>query len=543
MLQFTPKDLDFMTQRGSDPRQVEKQFNFFKTGFDFANINRNVSIGDGIVKFSENDVMYWIQIYENFVDRGRKFSTRTNEKLVDRGRKFSTRTLEIVKFVPASGAASRMFKDLYEVVNTDELILNEKAKLYMEKIKDFAFFDDLKVVIEENGLSFDEISKDSTSKIPFEYLLDEKGLNYGNLPKGLLKFHKYETETRTALEEHLVESANYAQSGDGVCRLHFTVSQEHLDKFNEWVSLVKEKYEKRFGIKYHITYSVQSPATDTLAAELDNTPFRDKNGNLLFRPGGHGALINNLTNIHADVVFVKNIDNVTTENKLESTILYKKALAGYLLHLQKKNFEYIKRCEVRGERCDVGERRKEKGERRKDELPSIFTDGELKEIIDFAKHELMIQFENDNPTPDEVLKKLNRPMRICGMVKNEGEPGGGPFWVTNRNGETSLQIVESSQINMNNPTQKEFMKTATHFNPVDMVCCFKDVNGNFFDLNKYVDPYTGFISQKTYEGRPLAAMELPGLWNGAMADWITIFVEVPLSTFNPVKTVFDLLKR
>jgi len=527
MIDFTPQDLDFMAQRGSEPNHVEKQFNFFKTGFDFANINRNVSIGDGIVKFSEKEVEHWIQVYEWFAQRK-----------------------ETLKFVPASGAASRMFKDLYEVVKTEKLTLNDKAKLYLEKIKDFAFFNDLKEKIEENGDSFDEIMNDATSKIPFEFLLEEKGLNYGNLPKGLLKFHKYDNETRTALEEHLVESAKYAQSGDGICRLHFTVSQEHLEKFNALVVNVVAKYEKRFGVTYQITYSVQSPATDTLAAELDNTPFRDKNGNLLFRPGGHGALIANLNNIRADLVFVKNIDNVTTEEKLEPTILYKKALAGYLLHLQEKIFEYIKRCEVRGEMWEKGERRKEKGERRKEkgerkneELPSDLSDGKLKEIIAFAKQELMIQFENENPTQEEVLKKLNRPMRICGMVKNEGEPGGGPFWITNRNGETSLQIVESSQIDMNNPSQKEFMKSATHFNPVDMICCFKDLNGNFYDLNKYVDPFTGFISEKSYEGRTLKAMELPGLWNGAMADWITIFVEVPLSTFNPVKTVFDLLKR
>jgi len=503
MLNFTPQDLVFMAQRGSDPKQVENQFDFFKTGFDFANINRNVAIGDGIVKFSEKDVEHWIQVYEKFIDRGRKFSTPT---------------LEIVKFVPASGAASRMFKDLYEALQKDNL--SDNAKLYLEKIKDFAFFNDLKEQIEKNGYLFEEVIKDDSSKILFEYLLEEKGLNYGNLPKGLLKFHKYADEVRTALEEHLIESAKYAQSGDGVCRLHFTVSQEHLSKFNEWVANVKEKYEKRFGVSYQITYSVQTPATDTLAAELDNRPFRDKNGNLLFRPGGHGALIDNLNNIKADLVFVKNIDNVITEEKIEPTVTYKKALAGFLLYLQKKSFQ----CQLQL-------------------IDKKLTINDLQKIIAFAKEKLLIQFEKDNPTIDEVFKKLQRPMRICGVVKNEGEPGGGPFWVTNRNGETSLQIVESSQIDMNNPAQKEFMKSATHFNPVDMVCCYKDVNGNFFDLNNYVDPFTGFISQKTYEGRPLVAMELPGLWNGAMANWITIFVEVPLSTFNPVKTVFDLLKR
>jgi hypothetical protein len=495
MIHFTSQDLVFMAHRGSDPEQVEKQFQFFKTGFDFANIQRNVSIGDGIVKFTPQDIEHWMDIYEQ----------QSQQK-------------EIVKFVPASGAASRMFKDLYEALQTEAL--SDKAKHYLEKIKDFAFYNDLKDAIEKDEFSFEEVINDVHSKVPFEYLLEEKGLNYGNLPKGLLKFHKYGNENRTALEEHLVESAKYAQSGNGICRLHFTVSPDHLDNFHELVAKVKEKYEKRFGVTYQITYSIQAPATDTLAAEPDNTPFRDKNGNLLFRPGGHGALINNLNNLHADLVFVKNIDNVTTEDKVESTIVYKKALAGYLLHLQERSFKFAGALRA-----------------------TSVHDEKLNKIIAFAKNELMIQFDNEYPTLDEVFEKLHRPMRICGVVKNEGEPGGGPFWVTNRNGETSLQIVESSQIDMKKPEQKEFMASASHFNPVDMFCCYKDFEGNAFNLNEYVDEYTGFISQKSYEGRTLKAMELPGLWNGAMANWITIFVEVPLSTFNPVKTVFDLLKR
>ncbi|MDR2972195.1 MAG: DUF4301 family protein [Bacteroidales bacterium] len=495
MIDFTPQDLAFMSQRGSEPQSVEKQFAFFISGFDFANIHRNVSIGDGIVKFSNDEVEHWMRVYD-----------------------LLSQDKEIIKFVPASGAASRMFKDLYEAIQSERL--SDKAKLYLNRIKDFAFFKDLQEIIEKKGVSFEMAVKDEKSKIPFEYLLEENGLNYGNLPKGLLKFHKYDDEIRTATEEHLVESAEYARSGDGVCRLHFTVSPNHLEKFNELVSQVKGKYEKRFGVTYQITYSIQAPSTDTLAAELNNTPFRDKEGNLLFRPGGHGALINNLNNIHADLVFVKNIDNVITEDKLEPTIVYKKALAGYLLHLQEKSYKYQKQL-----------------------MDSKLCNSCLQEIIDFAKWELMIQFGTENPTREELLNKLHRPMRICGVVKNEGEPGGGPFWVTNRKGDTSLQIVESSQIDMNNPKQKDFMASASHFNPVDMFCCYKDVNGKFFDLNNYVDPYTGFISEKSYEGRTLAAMELPGLWNGAMADWITIFAEVPLSTFNPVKTVFDFLKR
>ena len=516
MLTFTPHDLNFMAQRGSYPQEVEKQFNFFKTGFDFANIQRNVTTGDGIVKFSEEDLKKWINVYE----------TLSPQK-------------EIVKFVPASGAASRMFKDLYE--NLQSETINPKGKNYLERITDFAFFNDLKERIEKEGYNFDNLLKEENYKILIEYLLEEKGLNYGNLPKGLLKFHKYEEENRTALEEHLVESALYARCEKRNCYLHFTVSPTHLKLFQELVTKVKPKYEQRFGVVYHISYSIQEPATDTLAAELDNTPFRDKTGNLLFRPGGHGALINNLNNIRADLVFVKNIDNVITEDKLPTTLTYKKALAGYLLHLQEKSFEYQKRA---FEMCDIQNGRGDPcGRPVCDPCGRPAVHNVLSEIISFAKEKLMIQFETENPTVEEILKKLHRPMRICGVVKNEGEPGGGPFWITNRNGETSLQIVESSQIDIKNMIQKSFLTSASHFNPVDMFCCYKDVDGNPFNLNEYVDTFTGFISEKSYEGRTLKAMELPGLWNGAMADWITIFVEVPLCTFNPVKTVFDLLKR
>ena len=493
---FSPPDLILISHRGSNPVQIEKQFAFFRTGFDFANIAGNTYIGNGIVKFLDGDILYWRGVYE----------------LLAQGK-------TIVKFVPASGAASRMFKDLYDALQAEQQ-LSQKAKLYLEKIRNFAFFKDLKAIIEENGYKFEEITADFSSKIPFEFLLEEQGLNYGNLPKGLLKFHKYGDEMRTALEEHLVESARYAKSYDGICRLHFTVSPAHLEKFKELVAQVKEKYEKRFSINYQITHSVQDPSTDTLAAELDNTPFRDKNGDLLFRPGGHGALIANLNQIHADIVFVKNIDNVIPEDKLEPTIIYKEALAGYLLYLQERSFKY-----------------------QKEMLENKLNNADLQEIIGFARRELMIRFKTEHPTQAELLQKLHRPMRVCGVVKNEGEPGGGPFWVTNRKGEMSLQIVESSQIDLNNPAQKDFMTSASHFNPVDMVCTYKDVSNNLFDLNKYVDPYTGFISEKSYEGRTLKAMELPGLWNGAMADWITVFAEVPLTTFNPVKTVFDLLKR
>lgn len=488
---FTPQDLDFLHKRGNNLSDVRKQFSFFYHGFPFAHLNRIATVNDGIATLTFSQLEFFKHYYLSQIS-----------------------TKQIVKFVPASGAASRMFKDLFDFLNQDQSIPNEKIKMLYQNLKNFAFFSDLK--------PFFDNQEDPTQwdlKMIVSNILLEQGLNYGNLPKGVLKFHKYPDENRTALEEHLVEAALYANC-NGICKIHFTVSPQHKTIFEQLVSSVKEKYEKKFSVTFEISYSIQDPSTDTLASEVDNTPFRDNDGNLLFRPGGHGALINNLNLIEADLVFVKNIDNVITEEKIQPTIDYKQACGGLLLFLQKQSFEYL----LKLKNLDI-------------------TIQEISDIIEFAQKHLQIQFSSPNPSIDELIVKLNRPIRVCGMVKNEGEPGGGPFWVTNHKNETSCQIIESSQIDLQNPQQKSIMAQATHFNPVDMVCGFKDYNGDFFNLKNFVDEQTGFISEKSYEGRILKAMELPGLWNGAMADWITIFVEVPLATFNPVKTIFDLLRR
>lgn len=486
MIRFTEQDLIFLKSRGSDPEKVEKQFSYFLKGFPFACLDRIATTADGIFQMNHTELDHFIQYYEQQCEENK-----------------------VTKFVPASGAASRMFKDLYDALKIERDAFSPQVKQFIQKFKLLPFYPDLQPYLE---------SEDPKEWV--EKLLTEKGLNYGNLPKAVLKFHHYEDANRTAIEEHLVEASMYAQSGKGDCYLHFTVSPNHLDGIKEWIQKVQPMYSERFGVQYHITYSIQDPSTDTLAAEMDNTPFRDKSGELLFRPGGHGALISNLNDIDSDLIFIKNIDNVITEDHLEPTIIYKKACAGLLLELRNKTFEYLQLLDNQ-----------------------LVSDDLYHDIVHFAKDQLCIQFQMDTPSIDELKIKLNRPIRVCGMVKNEGEPGGGPFWVTQTNGETSCQIVETSQIDKHDPHQLSILQNATHFNPVDMVCSTRDYQGNKFDLQQYIDHNTGFISDKSYEGRTLKAMELPGLWNGAMADWITIFVEVPLTTFNPVKTIFDLLKR
>jgi hypothetical protein len=375
----------------------------------------------------------------------------------------------------------------------------------------------LKAAISKNG-------GDSSVKTAIATLLGEEGLSYGKLPKGLLKFHKYEDGARTPVEEHLVEGALYAGGKNGNVNVHFTVSPEHRPLFEALVAKVAPKYEKKFGVKYSVSFSEQKASTDTVAANPDNTPFRGKDGKILFRPGGHGALIENLNDLDADVIFIKNIDNVVPDRLKAETVEYKKLIAGVLVSKQKKAFQYL-------ELLDSGK----------------YTHAQLEEIIRFLRDELCCRNPELKDLEDAELaiylkKKLNRPMRVCGMVKNVGEPGGGPFLAYNQDGTISLQILESSQIDKNNAEYLQMFQNGTHFNPVDLVCAVKDYKGNKFNLTKYVDSQTGFISSKSKDGKELKALELPGLWNGAMSDWNTIFVEVSLGTFNPVKTVNDLLR-
>ena len=476
---FTQQDIAQIEARGLSVAEVEKQIENFRKGFPALPVVRAAAGGDGVKQLTDEELKAAEALYEAEV-----------------------KNLKTIKFVPASGAATRMFKELFEYVNDDKRTAGiDKLITNLEK---FAFFPELAKYLKPQ---IDD--KDTVRNI----IID--GLQYGAKPKGLVTFHAYKEGGRKPVEEHLVEAALYASNGESAT-IHFTVSPEHQEGFEALLKERQSYYEEKFGVKFNVSFSQQSPATDTIAVNPDNTPFRTDDGKLLFRPAGHGALITNLDKLDADIIFVKNIDNVITEERVEPTVTYKKALAAQLLQLQARAFQYLKELE----KGDVD--------------PMLFL-----EMLDFAESELMIPMEEDI-TQERLFELMNRPIRVCGMVKNEGEPGGGPFWVLDADDNASLQIVESSQIS---PEQKPVMTRATHFNPVDMVCALKNYKGEKFDLLQYVDPETGFISSKSYGDRTLKALELPGLWNGAMSKWITIFVEVPIATFNPVKTVFDLLRR
>ncbi len=511
---FSSKDLDFIKSRGSSVAVVEKQIQNFKDDFPPLKLEKAATIGDGITRISASDIKARLASYDK-----------------------ATSKKTILKFVPASGAASRMFKDLFSFMeeysgsDTDyeKLIANQKSGSmydFFKRLEDFAFYEDLKSAFVKSGMSLEEAHLKRQYVSILEYLLTDKGLGYGQLPKGLLKFHKKGTEARTPAEEHFVEGANYAKSADGSVKLHFTVSPEHRQKFNEHVSAVQAGYERQYGVKFDVSFSEQKAATDTIAVDMSNEPFRENDGGLLFRPAGHGALLANLNDLMADVIFVKNIDNVVPDRLKEDTFVYKKVIASLLLEYQKTTFDFLEKLEA-------------------DEL----SDAALDEMYNFLENELCtIDHTTGKAAPASekiayLKTKFNRPIRICGMVKNEGEPGGGPFWCKNPDGTVSLQIVESAQVDLANASQKKTFEESTHFNPVDLVCGTRDYKGNKFDLMKFTDPKTGFVTEKSKDGKALKAQELPGLWNGSMSNWNTVFVEVPVSTFNPVKKVTDLLKE
>lgn len=474
MIKFSDQDIKQIEQHGLTLDAVNQQIEHFKSGFPFADITRPATIGDGIFEYDENTINEFIKIYDDTHDN-----------------------YTITKFVPASGAATRMFRDLFEFMSTGEL--NPTTTSVINNIDRFAFYDDLKQFLPPTPTAQDIVSG----------MLGTDKLNLGNLPKALIKFHKYKNESRTAAAEHLIEGTQYATTRDTV-HIHFTLSPEHVEKFNNLMDEILPKYSKTYNVKFHITTSTQSPSTDTIAVNFDNIPFRDNNGKLVFRPSGHGALIENLNKIDSDIIFIKNIDNITNDEHRADTIRYKKLLAGILIKTKNQIKKFIT-----------------------DLQNNTYDETNLQ---DFITHQLCIPLPQ-NPTRDALLKILNRPVRICGMVKNTGAPGGGPFWVRDARGEHP-QITESSQIA---PSAREIMNQSTHFNPVDLVCSTRDIDGKKFDLTKFIDENTGFISEKSYNGRDLRAMERPGLWNGAMAGWITIFVSVPNTTFTPVKKVSDLL--
>lgn len=505
---FSEKDKKQIEQRGSSIESVARQIENFKKGFPFLHVEEAASVGNGIIRLNREMLDKNISFFEEQVKQGK----------------------QPLKFVPASGAASRMFKALFEALqecsgseSPDEVLKkNVAAKQYIEGIKNFAFYNDLVNAIENSG-------EERNCKNLVDFLLNEKGLNYGSLPKGLLKFHACEDGERTPFEEHLAEGAKYAQDKSGKVSIHFTVSPEHQSGFENLFNEIKTRYEKKLDMVFDVTFSRQKPSTDTIAVDPENKPFRETNGSLLFRPAGHGALIENLNDLDADLMFIKNIDNVVPDKLKQPTIEYKKALAGFLLKIQQKIFVY----------------QKELNEKHPVALDSAF----LAEASNFLENTLNTKpAENQYYTEKEELyhylkEKYNRPLRICGMVRNEGEPGGGPFWATNQDGTVSLQVVETSQIDPESVQQKNVVAHATHFNPVDLVCATKNYKGEKFDLLKFTDPKTGFISKKSKDGKELKAQELPGLWNGAMSNWNTLFIEVPIETFNPVKTVNDLLRE
>ena len=507
---LTELDAKQLEEKGITSDELMMQVESISKGFPFLRIIKPATENDGIIKLDSEEVDSLVDIYKSF--EGSR-----------------------LKFVPASGAATRMFKHLFEFRDEYPVkgmeCFNDKTFnsmfYFFQNIKKFPFYDKLYNELWSIGYRMDDLIE-SKDYIPIvNCLLNTEGLNYGFLPKGLIAFHRYGDISRTALEEHLVEGAQYARDIHGNVNIHLTVSPEHRVGFNELVERVKSFYENHYEVTLNITFSEQKSCTDTVAVDMQNMPFRNIDGTLLFRPGGHGALIENLGDLDADIIFIKNIDNVAPDHLKPQTIRYKKALAGLLISYRGLIFDYLRRLT---ETTDI-------------------PDDLIVEVMDFTTDELCVvppaKFETKNKveTIAYLVDVLNRPIRVCGMVKNQGEPGGGPFWAENANGTVSLQIVESSQIDLKNPRTKAIFDQATHFNPVDLVCSTKDHKGTKFNLHKFRDSETGFISVKSKDGKQLKALELPGLWNGAMSGWNTIFVEVPLATFSPVKTVNDLLRN
>ncbi len=511
---LTSEDLRQIADRGMNRETVEKQLLNFSHGFPPIKLVAAATSKYGIQQIPPKRIDELIELYTYY---------SSNHK--------------VVKFVPASGAASRMFKHLFEFrslyrgTSENQLdLLRDKGPdsvyYFFENIKDFAFFQTLLDALENRGLDFETIMEESRYEKILNTLLTEKGLNYGSLPKALIPFHDYHGEIRTAYAEHLVEGASYAISGNNNCLIHFTSLPQHVDLMKDHFADLKKAYENKYNVTYDVSYSIQHPSTDVIAVDEENTPLRDENGKLVFRPGGHGALLKNLAEIDADLIIIKNIDNVCHDRCKEDTYKFKQLLAGKLISYQEQIFAFLNGLDHSTQ-------------------PSMKV---IDSIWAFVEQKLRVipPEESENWKKDQkidyIRAKLNRPIRVCGMVENEGEPGGGPFWVKNPDGTTSLQIVEASQIDRKNPEQEAILQNSTHFNPVDIVCSTRNYKGGSFDLTSFTDPDTGFISQKSLDGKIIKAQELPGLWNGSMANWNTVFVEVPLSTFNPVKIINDLLR-
>ena len=507
MIEFTQDDLKQFQEKGITQEKVHSQIETFKEGIPFVKLEKAAVVGDGVLRFSEDEQENLVKYFEE-----------------------ASADLNLLKFVPASGAASRMFKAMFNFLDAFDSS-TETLEAYIERTGDKAVqqflggkenfpFHDLIM----SRISGKAANKDEEAYLFVKEMLVQEGLNYGFYPKGLLPFHKYGTESATPFEEHLKEAAFYAKT-HGKANLHFTISVQHNEMFKEEHAQSGPKVSESTDTEFSVSYSNQKPSTDTIAVDMDNKPFKKEDGSILFRPGGHGALIENLNEQDADVIFIKNIDNVVVDKNLEAVGNSKKMLAGVLLKVQSKAFEFQKELEN-----------------------DSISEAKLTEIKTFLEEELNVRFSETfdslgiDDKKSELRNKIYRPIRICGMVKNEGEPGGGPFWILGQDGDISLQIVESAQMDLSDPAQADLAQNATHFNPVDIICGVRNYKGEKYNLLDFVDHKQGFITGKTQAGKELKALELPGLWNGGMAFWNTLFVEVPLVTFNPVKTVNDLLK-
>lgn len=496
---FDKRDTDLMASKGISPEMAEKQLEAFRKGFPKMDIVAPATPERGIKILSGNEIERSLEMYAGARIAGKR------------------------KFVPASGAASRMFRDLFDGLGRlrrgEDLPEDSPAAVFVSKIERFAFYEPRIFPPEADG----ESGNDYMARI-LETVLYSRGgtgLDYGSKPKGVLKFHRYMDGARTPLEEHLVEAQDYMRNDDGTANLTVTISPEHEGLFRELYASVKEKYEEKYCCRYNVDFVFQEPFTDTIAARTDGMPFRTDEGTLLFRPGGHGALIYNLNRIEDEFVSIKNIDNVAIERFLPQTSLYKKVLLGQLVSVRDRIHGYLRELDEKGQDAPL------------QDIVSFFADSLCTEIPENLSGEGLVAY---------LRRKLDRPIRVCGMVRNQGEPGGGPFIIREKDGSTSLQILENDQIDKGNPNAVALLAASTHFNPVDLACCIRNYKGEKFDLLKFVDNDAAFISRKSYQGRDLMALELPGLWNGSMSDWNTVFVEVPLITFNPVKVAVDLLR-
>jgi hypothetical protein len=504
---FSTSDLAQVKKHELTTDLIDYQLDKFRNGFPSTSLYAPALENSGLQKLNTSEIEEILESYEAL-----------------------TEEYDLLKFVPASGAATRMFKTLFAFLGDYKGTEQDYEKMisdqgsgsiftFFKNLEKFAFYEDLKEAYSGPGSLEEAHVKREYVKI-LEALLSDKGLDYGSLPKGLLRFHPYENENRTPVEEHIVEGAQYAKQADGTVQLHFTVSPDHMEKFKAHIEDVRSKYESKYEVKLSVSYSIQKSSTDTIAVDMESEPFRNEDGSILFRPAGHGALLENLNDISADVVFIKNIDNVVPDHMKSDTIKYKKVIGGLLLKYKGQIHETYNSLDNGG---------------------SIEEAIKLLENLGLKPSDLFATM-GDEEKRDYLKTKLNRPIRVCGMVKSEGDPGGGPFWVKSADGSVSLQVVETAQIDLTDEEQNSVFNEATHFNPADIVCYLKDIDGNQFDLMNFRDPDTGFVTKKSKDGKDLQAQELPGLWNGSMADWNTVFVEIPVVTFNPVKSVNDLLK-